>query len=228
MSIPSHKDASSGHRSIHGCRYFVGGCLLLCAVLAASVVLHWLRSERQQAAKQAIAEESLDALRPTIYHHESSWIRRRLGLPPTASDVSLDLPATDADLRYLGDLITLRSLVVHGPKVTDASLVAIGQIHGLEELLLESTDITDAGLESLTELHNLTFLKVTDTRVTVAGATRLKKSLKNVNIVWGEDKERIRFEATMDKMSQAMKRVAEDRKDGDRDRDAIDKIGKPQ
>ena len=105
--------------------------------------------------------------------------------------------ATDADLEHIGELTSLKSLVlpkavitdaglaelrgltqlqyleIDAPHVTDAGLVHLADMDSLKQIILCGTPITDAGLVHLAGLANLKTLRLDGTDVTAAGLERL-------------------------------------------------------
>lgn len=109
-------------------------------------------------------------------------------LPDPGRPFGLDLlrnEATDAGLKELAVLKSLRMLHLGVNPVTDAGLKELAGLKSLEVLDLGSTPVTDAGLKELTGLKNLESLKLFKTRVTDAGLKDLAKvrSLRTLNLV---------------------------------------------
>src|SRR5439155_18828300 len=77
-----------------------------------------------------------------------------------------DTKITDAGLKHLKDLPSLRSLSLSDcVKVTDAGLKEISGLQELESLNLGTTSITDAGLKHLQSLTALRRLDLSSTSV---------------------------------------------------------------
>ena len=76
---------------------------------------------------------------------------------------------TDAGLKEVGEMPSLRRLILARTGITDACLAPISRLKDLEELNLDNTAVTDAGLERVGRLANLRRLAVGWTRVTDAG-----------------------------------------------------------
>lgn len=76
---------------------------------------------------------------------------------------------TDATLKYVAEIKSLRELDVAGSKVTDAGLKDLAGLTKLQKLTLSRTAITDAGLKPLLDqLPDLNQLDVRETGVTPA------------------------------------------------------------
>jgi len=76
---------------------------------------------------------------------------------------------TDATLKYVAEMKSLRELDVAGSKITDAGLKDLVGLTRLQKLTLSRTAITDAGLKPLLDhLSDLKQLDVRDTGVTPA------------------------------------------------------------
>ncbi len=65
---------------------------------------------------------------------------------------------TDADLKHLKGLTSLKKLKLNHSPITDAGLKRLQSLTNLVQLHLADTKITDAGLEHLKNLTNLGFL----------------------------------------------------------------------
>lgn len=89
---------------------------------------------------------------------------------------------TDAGLKHLAHIKSLRALSLAGNKITDRGLEAIARPRNLEELCLDDTEITDAGIRHLAGLPRLADLSICRTAVTDASAPvfRDMPSLKTV------------------------------------------------
>jgi hypothetical protein len=81
---------------------------------------------------------------------------------------------TDAGLKGLKVLTSLRTLDVGGTKVTDAGLMELKELKGLQSLSLAGTEITDAGLKELEGVQSLHTLDLSYTQVTDGGLKELK------------------------------------------------------
>ena len=96
-------------------------------------------------------------------------------------------PVTDAGLKHLVGLTSLRSLALgcdEGSGITDAGLAELAKLRSLEELLLYGAHITDAGLAHLATLTVLQKLDLSNTPITDAGLPHLARiaSLRWVNL----------------------------------------------
>jgi Leucine-rich repeat (LRR) protein len=81
---------------------------------------------------------------------------------------------TDAGLKSIGKITTLKTLVLDKTRITDAGLKELSGLTDLEELDLAENDITDAGLKEL-KLKSLTSVSVKGCKkVTRVGVAALK------------------------------------------------------
>lgn len=99
---------------------------------------------------------------------------------PDRPIVSIDLSGTsvtDADLRALGKLPSLKTMKLSRTKVTDAGLKWVARYKALENLDLQGTQVTDKGLTRLASLPELKDLNLCDTKVTDEGVAKLEKAL---------------------------------------------------
>ncbi|RLS41753.1 MAG: hypothetical protein DWH81_05485 [Planctomycetota bacterium] len=85
---------------------------------------------------------------------------------------------TDATLKYVAEMKSLRELDVAGSKITDAGLKDLTGLTMLEKLTLSRTAITDAGLKPL--LDQLPALKQLDVRETGVTPAVLRPWLKGM------------------------------------------------
>lgn len=102
--------------------------------------------------------------------------------------VELDLGGTaisDAALATVGQLKTLRRLVLRQTGVTDAGLKALTGLAVLESLNLYGTKVGDAGLAPLAELKQLKRLYLWQTAVTDGGVEKLQAALPALAIQRG-------------------------------------------
>ncbi len=83
---------------------------------------------------------------------------------------------TDATLKYLSGMKSLRELDVAGSKIGDAGLTELAGLVSLEKLILSRTQITDTGLKPL--LDQLPNLKQLDVRETGVSPKVLRPWLK--------------------------------------------------
>ena len=80
---------------------------------------------------------------------------------------------TDAQLKELAGLKSLRCLDLNNTNVTDAVLKVLAGLKSLQSLDLTGTKLTDAGLKELARLKNLRSLNLQDTQVTGVGLKEL-------------------------------------------------------
>jgi hypothetical protein len=97
---------------------------------------------------------------------------------------------TDAGLKYLQELTSLKELDISGSAVsperrtiTDAGLEYLRNLGNLEKLNLDRTEVTDEGLRHLILLTHLRVLSLKETHVTAAGVSRLQRALPDCEIV---------------------------------------------
>jgi Leucine-rich repeat (LRR) protein len=95
-----------------------------------------------------------------------------------------DTPVTNAGLKELAALKSLQSLDLHGTQVTDAGLKELAALKSLRELDLHGTQVTDAGVKDLTALKSLQLLTVDGTQVTDTGLKELRNGLPNCLVNW--------------------------------------------
>ena len=109
---------------------------------------------------------------------------------------------TDADLKTLGVLTSVRELNVGGVSVTDKNgksvyspsgitdegLKSIANMTELRKLQLDGANVTDTGLKHLSGLKNLTDLTLSNTKVTDAGMETLSKLPKLATLMVFETK----------------------------------------
>jgi Leucine-rich repeat (LRR) protein len=92
------------------------------------------------------------------------------------SPVAIDVAGTsfsDAELRHLNAVPSLRELHLAATRVTDQGLTATGSLDNLERLFLAKCDITDAGLASISRFPRLQALNLVGTKITSAGLAHL-------------------------------------------------------
>jgi hypothetical protein len=89
---------------------------------------------------------------------------------------------TDAGLKDLAALQSLRHLDLGKTEITDAGLKELGTLLRLQRLNLWHTKVTDAGLHELTVLKNLEHLDLAETEVTEVGIAKLQKALPNCKV----------------------------------------------
>lgn len=78
-------------------------------------------------------------------------------------------PLTDALLKRIGEIRTLRELSLEDTKITDAGLVHLTGLSALEKLNLNGTKTTNAGLQTLAPLKQLHEILYADTEITELG-----------------------------------------------------------
>ena len=82
---------------------------------------------------------------------------------------------SEASLRHLPSVPSLRRLDLVGLPITDQGLAPLAKLTRLERLDLDSTKITDAGLRYLEGLRELRHLRFLGTPVSLEAATRLQR-----------------------------------------------------
>jgi hypothetical protein len=99
---------------------------------------------------------------------------------------SLDLASTkinEGDLDHLTGL-RLQRLSLSRTRASDAGLKSLQSMKSLRSLDLTRTSVTDAGLKHLEGLGTLNSLSLRRTRVTRQGAERLQEKLPNCTVYW--------------------------------------------
>jgi len=96
---------------------------------------------------------------------------------------------TDAALAFVKPLTGLTELHLEQTGITDKGLAQLKGLGELTYLNLYGTGVTDAGLAQLAGLKKLKHLYVWQTKVTEGGVANLKKSLPDVDVSMGWDKE---------------------------------------
>jgi len=91
--------------------------------------------------------------------------------------------ATDAAMRQIGKLTSLKRVWLNNTLETDAGLAHLTALAGLEELCLSGTPVTDIGLAHLKGLTYLQKLELDNTHTTDAGLKELK-GLSNLGSLW--------------------------------------------
>ncbi|HEY7157478.1 MAG TPA: hypothetical protein VH575_26220 [Gemmataceae bacterium] len=108
---------------------------------------------------------------------------KHIGKLVTLRDLSLsDTLVTDAGLPHLKNLRKLRFLDLSGTRITDAGLQHFKNFKELTGLNLGRTQVTDEGMEHVKEIKMLTWLKLDRTHITDAGLAKLK-SLKRLEFL---------------------------------------------
>jgi hypothetical protein len=75
---------------------------------------------------------------------------------------------------YLGALMNLETLQIHGNMVSDAALRPIGKLHRLKYLLLHTTSVGDDGLQFIAAHSDLEYLDLSNRRITDVGVCHLR------------------------------------------------------
>ncbi len=137
-----------------------GVMTLLCGLLLVAVVAAWIffRPSDHERALARLTE-----------HGGKVWTDDKdPDKPVTAIDLSFTQD-TDAALKQVKSLPTVRTLDLDRSAVTDAGLANLSGLAQLKELDLARTGISDAGLKQLTDLKGLRVLDLRETRVTDDG-----------------------------------------------------------
>jgi hypothetical protein len=158
--------------------------LLLCLLLATAAML-WLRHGWQDEQRR-LADlrrhlgpdmRDLDAQSEPL----SPWLHRHL---PDCLGVYLDrvtaldiysVHTNDDDLRTIGGLTHLRSLMVQGPKMTDAGFAHLKGLRDMRKLDLICREIGDAGLANVRGMRRMQDLTIQGGRITDAGLEHLDR-----------------------------------------------------
>jgi len=91
---------------------------------------------------------------------------------------------TDAGLKHLKGLTDLYGLDLNRTQVTDAGLKHLKGMTSLRTLQLNQTQVTDAGLKHLKGMTSLRMLQLYSTQVTQAGVDDLKTALPLLEVEW--------------------------------------------
>lgn len=91
-------------------------------------------------------------------------------------------PITNSGLQYLEKLKRLRGLSLSWTAISDDGLVHLSMLSDLWVLDLGGTKITDDGLKHLAKLKNLTRLYIENTTVTDAGAAEFRSTLPQCSV----------------------------------------------
>jgi hypothetical protein len=86
-----------------------------------------------------------------------------------------DTDAGDEDMKSVGKLRNLVSLVLSGTEITDAGVAHLGNLGELESLFLQNTQISDVSLKTLAALPKLKCLNISGTKITDAGIKEIAK-----------------------------------------------------
>jgi hypothetical protein len=84
---------------------------------------------------------------------------------------------TDDGLENLEGLAELRLLELHSARVTDAGIARLRCLANLEHLDIAGCDVSDRGLESLSGMTSLRSIGIRRTRITGSGFERLRRDL---------------------------------------------------
>ncbi len=106
-------------------------------------------------------------------------------LPVPATPFALDLHSarvTDAKLKELAKMKSLRSLNLDHTHVSDAGIAELTGLEDLRSLHLQLTDITDAGLKELAKIKSLRWVNLNSVRVKSSELWELKKALPECTI----------------------------------------------
>jgi hypothetical protein len=93
-------------------------------------------------------------------------------------ELTLNANITDAGMRKLTALQSLKYLNLPGSPVTDEGMKSLAQLHKLKELHMGRAKVTDAGILELRALHELDHVTV-GSNVSLAGAAKLREHLPN-------------------------------------------------
>lgn len=110
-----------------------------------------------------------------------------LGKLPKLNELHLNqLGLTGEGLAALKSL-PLQTLHLAGARPTEAGIRSLAEIRTLRRLTLSGTPLNDAGLKLLSGLTKLEVLDVSKTQVTAAGVTALNTVLPKCQVVWDGD-----------------------------------------
>jgi hypothetical protein len=90
---------------------------------------------------------------------------------------------TDAGLKEVAALTTVKDLGLGSTQVTDAGLKHLSRLKDLKNLNLNFTKVTDAGMKELARLKKLELLGLSFTEVTADGAKKLQEALPKCKIL---------------------------------------------
>jgi len=96
----------------------------------------------------------------------------------------LEVPVatTDAGLKHVGQITSLRTLYTGSTFVTDKGLPHLKKLQNLHTLFISYTRITDGGLKNFTGLRSLRRLHVAETYVTKEGVKRFSQKRPKVAV----------------------------------------------
>ena len=170
--------------------------LLIVMVVVFVAMGVWSNSARRQRA----AVESLKKVCALVMYdfeehklasppHRPAWLVELLGVDYFANvtvagstDFYPSLELTNAHLKQLEGLPSLRVLGLQQTQVTDAGLEQLRSLTALEHINLSATQATDTGLDHLRGLKALKELYIGGSKVTEAGVARLRQALPNCEI----------------------------------------------
>ena len=96
---------------------------------------------------------------------------------------------TDAGLKHLRNVQSLRSLYVSLTDITDEGTKELAALQGVATLSLRGTRVTDQTVRHLKAMTNLTKVDLADTQVTAAGVAELQAALPNCKMITGSDED---------------------------------------
>ena len=136
-------------------------------------------------AADADADKKLEAL---VKKHFGSVERDddQPGKPIVGVDIGSSDELTDADLKVVAQVKSIKYLSVHKTKVTDAGLKELASLTAMTHLHLDGTKVTDAGLKHLAPFQKLTELHLSKTKVTDESFKELV-ALKSLETVFLSD-----------------------------------------
>ena len=147
---------------------------LLIAILVLSVPLSWCAWRMERARRQREAVEMIERSGATFLYDEDT---------NTVCEVTfLNFHLTDADLKHLERLPSLRSIAVFGCDISDTGLEHLKGLTKLERLNLDCTHVSDSGLQHLEGLVNLRELHLNETRVTPRGVGKLQEVIPDCRV----------------------------------------------
>ena len=115
-----------------------------------------------------------------------AWLVNIVGVDYFANvtEVHFHDDTTDADMRGLSKLTTLKLVRIHCPRVTDAGLKELAGLSSLQELTIYHARVTDEGVAELVGLRELHTLHLDTTKITDKGLMKLAelKSLRGLNV----------------------------------------------
>src|SRR5260370_308873 len=136
----------------------VGGGVLL-GLLVLSTMNQTDEAKAVKVVKKQGGEVTVDTKRPG---------------KPVVGVALMGTAVTDAGLKALKELKSLKTLNLDFTKVTDAGLKNLKELKSLQTLYLGGTAVTDAGLKNLKELKSLQTLDLGGTKITDTGMKELK------------------------------------------------------